>query len=172
MDFVQVREKDLGGRALTLLVKDAVDIARSGTTCVLVNDRLDVAWAASAKGVHLPSDGLPAEVARKIAPPGFVVGVSTHTKNEVDAAARAGADFVVFGPVFDVRSKRGARALGLAALEEVIRTARVPVFALGGITPDRVEAVARTGAAGIAGISAFVDRDEMAALFTAVASRE
>ncbi|MFQ5789602.1 MAG: thiamine phosphate synthase, partial [Acidobacteriota bacterium] len=105
---------------------------------------------------------------RRMAPPGFVIGVSTHSLAEARRASEEGADLVVFGPVFETTSKLGAPPVGLRALAEVVRTVRVPVFALGGITPERVKTVAAAGAAGVAGISVFLHEESLQRLMNAL----
>lgn len=125
---------------------------------LLVNGRADVALAAGADGVHLPSRGLPVALARKLAASHdrFLVGRSTHDPAEVAAAGAAGADYVVFGPVYGVPGKGEP-----AGLERLRRASAhgVPVLALGGIDPSRLAAVAEAGAVGAAGIRAFGDGD-------------
>lgn len=149
VDMVQVREKDLDARRLLELVRQVVRLARGSPTQVLVNDRLDVALAAGADGVHLPADGLPAAAVR-----GMVgrVGVSTHTLDEVRRAEAGGADFIVFGPVFDTPGKT---AVGVDRLREAVRAVRTPVYAIGGVTMENAARVVDAGAAGIAGIRLF-----------------
>src|SRR5689334_25279397 len=102
----QIREKSLSARSLYELVVRAVSITRGSKTRLMVNDRVDVARAAGADGVHLTARSLPADVVRKICGPDFLIGVSTHTLDEARAAQAAGADFVVFGPIFETESKR------------------------------------------------------------------
>ena len=160
VDWVQIREKDLAPRDLLSLTRQAVArVARFGTR-VLVSARLDVALAAAAHGVHLPSDAPAPSDLRPAAPPGFVVAVSTHTLDEVRRAEREGADFVVFGPVYETTSKPGLKDIpGLAGLRAACRAVRLPVAALGGIAPGRIESCARAGAAAVAGISMFQSPD-------------
>jgi len=149
VDMIQVREKDLGTRALLALVERIVLAARGSETKVLVNDRLDVAIAAGADGVHLPANGLRVADVRPLIQ---LVGVSTHTVDEVIAAESDGADFVVFGPVFDTPGKT---AVGLERLRAITRQVSIPVFAIGGVHSGNAAMVLRAGAAGIAGIRAF-----------------
>jgi thiamine-phosphate pyrophosphorylase len=129
-----------------------------GTECRLViNDRLDVALAVKAGGVHLPADGLPAARARAIAPSDFLIGRSVHSIAEaVDAERGGGCDYLVFGTVFESASKPvGHSVAGLAALASVCAAVRLPVLAIGGITLERVASVVAAGASGIAGIGLF-----------------
>ena len=156
VDLVQIREKDLPTRELLELVGAAADAARARATRLVVNDRLDVALAAGAAGVHLGTQSLPARVVRALAPRDFLVGVSCHSLEEMLSAQVAGADYVVLGPIFATPSKVPyGPPLGLAQLREVAARAKVPVLALGGITVDRVRLCLEAGAAGIAGISIF-----------------
>jgi thiamine-phosphate pyrophosphorylase len=154
IDYIQIREKDLPARALYELVAAAVALPNPHGTRILVNERVDVALAAGAHGVHLPSHALSPQRIRTIVPPGFVIGVSCHAAIEVEAAEREGADFAVFGPVFETASKRGyGPPAGVAALEAAVRGRRLPVFALGGITLDNFQEC--RAAAGLAAVSLF-----------------
>jgi thiamine-phosphate pyrophosphorylase len=139
----------MDARPLVELVRAVVGIARGSATRVLVNDRLDLALAAGADGVHLPSNGLPLTDVR---PRIGLVGVSTHTVTEAVAAEAGKADFVVFGPVFATPGKTPA---GVDALRRVVEAVRLPVFAIGGITPRNANDTLSAGAAGIAGIRMF-----------------
>ncbi len=156
VDWIQIREKDLPDRELCALVRAAVTRTRKTGARILVNGRTDVALAAGAHGVHLPSDSVAARAIRRIVPAGFLVGVSCHRVAEIEQAEREGADFVVFGPVFDTVSKHqyGSPA-GIAELGRATGAARIPVLALGGVTVANAEECLRAGAAGIAGISIF-----------------
>jgi thiamine-phosphate pyrophosphorylase len=153
VDIIQVREKDLDSRALYELVCRIRDTAAGTSTKVLVNDRLDVALASKIDGVHLPANGLPADRVRPLV---RVLGCSTHTIEEALQAERDGADFVIFGPVFDTPGK--SLPVGLEALRRVAEALRVPVLAIGGITQENAVEVVRVGAAGIAAIRMFQKR--------------
>lgn len=156
VDWIQIREKDLPCRDLLGLARAALERAAPHGARVLVNDRLDIALAAGAHGVHLPSDAPAPSVLRPITPPGFVVAVSTHSPEELRRAEREGADFAVFGPVFPTASKPGRAVIpGLAGLREACRAVSLPVAALGGLTAAREGACAVAGAAAVAGISMF-----------------
>ena len=150
VDYLQIREKDLPVRELAELVREVVALAEGLKTAVLVNDRLDVAMACGAAGVHLRSDSVSAAQLREVLPPNFVISVSCHTLQELEQAA--GADFALFGPVFPTVKGPG---LGLPALAHACKVSTVPVFALGGITFDCEEECIDAGAAGIAGIRLF-----------------
>lgn len=151
---VSLREKDLEARALLALARDLRAITRDAGATLFVNDRPDVALAADADGVHLGGRSLsPADVARFA--PGLAVGVSTHGRAEVQAAARhPNVAFAVFGPVWDTPSKRAYGApVGLDALRDAA-TVGLPLLALGGVTAARAPECVGSGAAGIACIRA------------------
>jgi thiamine-phosphate diphosphorylase len=154
--LIQVRQPALEGRALLHLVRQCVTAVASTPARVVVNDRLDVALAASAHGVHLRGDGPPAVRVRALAPRGFLVGRSVHAADEARAvAAQGGVDYLIFGAVFPTSSKPGGEAAGIGALADVSRAVTCPVLAIGGITVERIPEVSGAGAAGLAGIGLF-----------------
>ena len=155
--LLQIREKALHARVLFELVVRAVEIVRGSETRLLVNDRSDIARAGGADGVHLTGHSLPADVVRRIFGPDFLIGVSTHSVEEARMARIGGADFVVFGPVFETESKRAfGPPQGLERLREVCsELGGFPVIAIGGITLENAKDCLRAGASGIAGISLF-----------------
>jgi thiamine-phosphate diphosphorylase len=156
--LIQIRERDLEARSLTELVERCV-AAVSGTRArVLVNDRLDVALAAGAHGVHLRGDSLSAARARSIAPPAFLIGRSVHSRDEaVRADEGEGLDYLVFGTVFSTSSKPGATPAGVSGVADVAAATRLPVIAVGGMNAATVRALRDTGAAGFAAIGLFAD---------------
>jgi thiamine-phosphate pyrophosphorylase len=156
VDLVHVRERDLEAARLAALVIDVVAIARGTSTRVVVNDRPDVAVACAADGVHLRGDSIPIAAARRFGPQRFLVGRSVHSA--VEARACSGADYLIAGTVFPSTSKPdGAPVIGLEGLEAIVAATDVPVLAIGGVTADRVAEVMDAGAAGVAGISLFID---------------
>ncbi|MFA5517183.1 MAG: thiamine phosphate synthase [Desulfuromonadales bacterium] len=143
---VQLREKDLPAGELFALAEKMRSLTRRFDARLLINDRLDVALAVDADGVHLGGGALPAAAARRLLGPQRLIGVSTHALSEVHAADQAGADFVTFGPVYPTPSKAAyGPPLGLAALRQACRNAPLPVFPLGGITAERVPALRDAG---------------------------
>lgn len=154
--LVQIRERDLDGGPLTRLVAACVAAVRGTRTRILVNDRLDVALSARAHGVHLRGTSFSAARIRPLVSPAFLIGRSVHSVNEaVTAADEGGLDYLIFGPVFETVSKPGQTPVGAGLLSVVAQATRLPVLAIGGITPDRIGDVMRAGACGVAGIGMF-----------------
>jgi thiamine-phosphate pyrophosphorylase len=161
VDFVQIREKDLEARALASLTRAILAAATSSATNsapkVLVNARPDVALACGAHGAHLPGYAPPPSLWSRAVPPGFLFSVACHSLEDALRAEAEGAHLLLFAPVFDPLSKPSTGPpAGLAALREVCLRVRIPVFALGGITPARIPACLDAGAAGFAAISFFL----------------
>ena len=147
---VQVRLKSASARELWEAVCRAVELAR-GRARVVVNDRPDVALAARADGVHVGDEDLPVALVRRIVGPDMLLGVTVRSVEQALQAARDGADYVGFGPIFATSTKSvGAPPQGLAALERVVAACPIPVVAIAGITLERAAEIARTGAAGAA----------------------
>lgn len=154
--WLQVRERELGDRRLLALLQE-LRSALPAHSLVVTNGRPDLALLAQLDGVHLPATGIPAARAREMLGRRALVGRSTHSLEEVARAASEGADYVVFGPVFEPLSKHSS--LPATGLERLAQAASlpIPVFALGGVTIGRLARIAETGASGVAGITAFSD---------------
>ena len=154
---VQLREKDLPADQLLPLASELRNLTRRYGARLLVNDQADVALAVGADGVHLGGHSRPTEEVRRQVGKEMLIGVSTHSREDIRAAFEQGADFVTFGPVYATPSKAAYGApLGLNTLAEACLESPLPVFALGGITPARTAAVRTAGAHGIALISAII----------------
>jgi len=154
IDLIQVRERDLEAAALADTVSEMLTVARGTPTRIVVNDRLDVALACGAGGVHLRADSISIAAARRLAPAGFLVGRSVHTPRE--AAAAQDADYLVAGTVFPSPSKEPShRLLGVDGLRAIVTATALPVLSIGGLSLGNVDAVAATGVAGVAAIGLF-----------------
>lgn len=160
---VQLREKDLTGRELLGLARELRKICTAHGAPLLINDRIDVALACGADGVHLPADSFSVRDARELLGPSKLIGCSTHTIAEVEAANRAGSNFVVFGPVYEPISKSAYGPMaGVEALRAVCEASDIPVYALGGITPDRIAELSDCEIAGVAVIGSVFGADSPA----------
>jgi thiamine-phosphate pyrophosphorylase len=173
IDWVQIREKDLPARELASLTRQALRITAkssgksSAATRVLVNDRLDVAIAERAGGVHLSVKSLPVREAKRLIQSAlakqavgksFLVGASCHSLEAAKAAEHDGADYIFFGPIFPTPSKQQfGPPQGIQSLQQVCRTVSVPVLAIGGVTLDNAALCIHAGAAGVAAIRLFQD---------------
>ncbi len=155
VERIQIREKDLCTRELIDLTRRVLALSNPYGSRVLVNTRVDVALAVGAHGVHLPSGSVSPREFRNITPPGFLIGVSTHSIDSLRAAEDEGADFVVFGPVFAAKP----RPVGLERLREAVRAVSLPVFALGGVNRGNAAECIAVGTAGVAGISMFQEKE-------------
>jgi len=177
VNWIQIREKDLSGKDIAALTRATLSRVskHSGhaqlATRVLVNDRLDVALAEQAGGIHLGENSLPVAEAKRLlldsqatqtAPHDFLVGVSCHSLEAAQSAASAGADYIFFGPIFATPSKAAYGApQGLDHLAEVCRSVNIPVLAIGGITLANISSCIAAGAAGIAAIRLFQDAADL-----------
>lgn len=193
VDWIQIREKDLSGKECSLLTREAVRLASSSpgdagtsisskteaarelvSTRILVNERLDVALAAQAGGVHLGEKSLPLEEGQRLVKSlhrekDFLIGVSCHSLEAAKAAERGGASYLFFGPVFTTPSKASYGApQGLKCLAEVCRAVPVPVLAIGGITLENAADSLSAGASGIAAIRLFQEAPDLAAVVRAL----
>ena len=163
-DAIQLRDKYWGTMALCRTGRLIREITQRTGTLFIVNDRLDVALACGADGVHLGQEDMQVDVARQLAPRPFVIGISVGNVAEAVAAEKAGADYVALGPVFSTTSKDDAGpALGLSALREIRAAVSIPVIAIGGIGRENVGAVIGAGADGVAVISAVAGQPDITA---------
>ena len=155
IDLIQVRERDLEAGELAALVTELLVVTRATPTRIVVNDRMDVALACGADGVHLRGDSIPIAAARRLAPAGFLIGRSVHGVDE--AIGAAGADYLIAGTVFASSSKLAqAPLLGIEGLRSIAKAVDLPVLAIGGIADDRIGEVVAAGAAGFAAIGVFM----------------
>ena len=184
IDWIQLREKDLSGKQSASLAREASSrVSKQGSHSkfakrVIVNDRLDVALAEQAGGVHLGESSLPVEQAKRLLlsspaaqtfPHSFIVGVSCHSLEAAKSAASSGADYIFFGPVFATPSKAAYGApQGLERLADVCSSVDNPVLAIGGITLANISACLSAGASGIAAIRLFQDSADPAGLICAI----
>jgi thiamine-phosphate pyrophosphorylase len=153
--LIQVREPGLDGGALRDLVGRCIDAVRGTRTRVVVNERLDVALAAGAHGVHLRGDSMPAWRVRGLCPRPFLIGRSVHTVDEASRADVTALDYLVFGTVFATSSKPGRAPAGVGELAAAVAATTLPVLAVGGVTLETMPEVIRAGAAGAAAIGLF-----------------
>ena len=184
VDWIQLRERDLSSKQSASLTREALHrISKQaghakGGTRILVNDRLDVALAEQAGGVHLGENSLPVQEAKRLVaaspavksvPPDFLAGVSCHSLAAAQSAAIAGADYIFFGPVFATPSKAAYGApQGLERLAELCTSVAIPVLAIGGITLGNAPACFSAGASGIAAIRLFQDSADPAGIVGAI----
>ncbi|MDO9324547.1 MAG: thiamine phosphate synthase [Methanoregula sp.] len=163
-DVIQLRDKSCSGSELVRVGRILRGITRESSTCFIVNDRLDVALACGADGVHLGQGDMRTDVARQIAPPGFIIGVSVSTVKEAVLAEREGADYVALSPTFSTGTKSDAGpGHGLEQLRDIRKNVSVPVIAIGGITSENICKVFACGADGAAIISAVVGATDITA---------
>jgi len=198
VDWIQVREKDLSGRESSTLAREAMKLAANRPrddsrgdepsagispsasalpkpthARIIINDRLDIALAADAGGVHLGEQSLPPQQAVRLSKwlerEDFLIGASCHSPEAAKEAERGGADYLFFGPVFATPSKAAYGApQGLDRLSEVCRAVTLPVLAIGGITPENAAACLSAGASGIAAIRLFQDAPDLSAVVKAL----
>ncbi len=161
---IQLRERDLSTNELLSLAQDIQTMTKPGAVSLIVNDRVDLVMALNWDGVHLRADSLPTLPVRQLIGSHRLIGVSTHSAEAVQSANHDGADYVVFGPIFDTPSKRSfGSPLGLDRLSDVCRQSKIPVFAIGGMTSERARDVRRAGAYGVAVMGALLTRANIGA---------
>ena len=161
---IQLREKDLPAKSIFNLAQEIQQICKRTGAKLLINDRFDIAGAVGADGVHLTSKSLPVEIVRKNFNSDKLVGVSTHSLEEARRAQDSGADFVLFGPIYPTPSKAAyGHPQGLTKLQEVARSVAIPVFAVGGMTPEKAKECVESDAFGVAVISSVMSTRDISA---------
>jgi len=173
VSLIQLREKNLTARALFDLTVRCAAITRGTDTRLLVNDRADIARAAHADGVHLTTRSIEARIIRRTFGTDFLIGVSTHTLAEARAARDGGADFAVFGPIFDTESKRAyGSPVGVESLREAAQSlSPFPLIALGGVTLENAADIFNAGAKGVAAIRLFSETQNISRTVRSLQSR-
>jgi thiamine-phosphate pyrophosphorylase len=162
-DVIQLRDKARTGKDLLSIAVQIRQISRSSGAMFVINDRLDLALACDADGVHLGQEDLPVTFARKVSPPGFIIGTSVRTVQEAMIAETEGADYLALSPIFDTATKSDAGpGKGLDRLKEIKSAVSIPVIAVGGIGRGNVRQVMDAGADGVAVISAIVGQKDIA----------
>jgi thiamine-phosphate pyrophosphorylase len=154
---IQLRERDLSAKELVMLAREVQALTASRRSQLLINDRIDVALALEGVGVHLRSNSLPVPVARRLLGVGRLLGVSVHAVEEAVQAESQGADYIIFGPIYETPSKQMfGSPLGIRTLEKACRTVRIPVVGIGGVTASRAHELRQAGAFGAAVITAIL----------------
>lgn len=162
-DLIQYREKEASTREMIKEGRELLKLTRRAGVSLIINDRVDVALAIAADGVHLGQDDLPLEDARRLIGSDKIIGISTHNLQEAVAAERGGADYLGFGAIFPTETKRDSQLKGLVGLREIKTVIKIPVLAIGGISLDNVNQVREAGADGVAVVSAIVAAPDPAA---------
>ena len=171
-DMIQLRDMSGNLRALLPQARAIQALCRAHGAIFIVNDRLDLALSADADGAHVGQDDLPAGAARRLLGPGKILGVSTHDRAQAEAARRAGADYIGFGPMFPTGTKdTGYTPRGLSGLREVRAAVTLPILAIGGITLETAADVIAAGATAPAVISAVVAAPDITAAAAAFRAR-
>ncbi|HEY9157210.1 MAG TPA: thiamine phosphate synthase [Candidatus Binatus sp.] len=160
--IMQLRLKDAPGRDFLAAARAIAGLCRSRGAILIVNDRVDIAILAGAHGVHLGQEDLPLEAARRIAGPGRIIGISTHTVEQARAAENGGADYIGFGPMYSGGLKHIAAGMGLDRLRAMRAAVRIPIVAIGGITEARVAETLAAGADAVAIITDVVNAPDIA----------
>ena len=161
--MIQLRDKEMSGRELYETALRIKALCRSREVPLIVNDRFDVALAAEVDGVHLGVTDLPGVVVKKLAPKGFIIGMTAHSLNEGLAAQEAGAEYVGIGAAFPTGTKPGASILGVKGIRMVRERLSIPAVAIGGIGPLNVEAVMETGVDGITVVASVMGQKDITA---------
>ena len=159
---IQLRGKNLSAKELLKIGERLRHLTHIESVKLFINDRIDVAMAIHADGIHLGQNSMPVKLARETSGDRFIIGVSTHSLKEAMDAEAGGADFITVGPIFETESKlRYGSPVGLTTLADVCRKVKIPVFAIGGISIERVNSVMKEGAHGVAVISAILKAESV-----------
>lgn len=162
VDLVQLRMKDASDEQIIAAGRRFARAAASHGALFILNDRPDLVQATGADGVHVGQDDMPVGEARRIVGPEPLIGLSTHSPAQIDAARRAGVDYIGVGPVHATPTKPGRQAVGLELVRYATANANAPFFAIGGISPENVEPVVRAGAARVAVVRAITEAHDPA----------
>lgn len=157
---LQYRDKKCTRKQMLETAREIRDITRKSNTMFIVNDYIDIALLAGADGVHLGQDDIPVREAREITPPGFIIGVSTHSLEQALTAQEEGADYIGSGPVFATPTKEDYIPIGMETVKQVIRSVNIPVVAIGGLTPDNIDELREAGVKNFAMVRAFQTNTE------------
>lgn len=160
MDIVQLRMKAADDDAILARARRFASLCAEHGALLILNDRPDLVGPAGADGVHVGQDDLPVARAREIVGPGALIGLSTHSSQQVDGAAHAGVDYIGVGPVHETPTKPGRPAVGLELVRYAASRARVPFFAIGGIGTANIDAVRGAGARRVAVVRALTEATE------------
>jgi thiamine-phosphate pyrophosphorylase len=159
---VQLREKDLPVRELLSLAQELRTVTREFGAKLFINDRVDVARAVDADGVHLGGQSMPVEAVRKVVGKAMKIGVSTHNREEAKAAQLGGADFITYGPIFETPSKaKYGIPVGVKSIKDIKNEVSIPIYSVGGINSGNMLQVMSAGADGIAVISAIMKAEDI-----------
>ncbi len=157
---LQYRDKQVDRGEMYRVCREIREITRASGTVFIVNDYIDLALMVGADGVHLGQDDIPIEAARKLTPPGFIIGLSTHSLEQALEAERRGADYIGSGPVFATPTKETYIPIGIEVVKQVLRTVRIPVVAIGGLTPQNILRLREVGACNFAMVRAYQENTE------------
>ncbi|MFC4767322.1 thiamine phosphate synthase [Effusibacillus consociatus] len=161
-DCIQLREKDISSRELLEMGRLLRQITKEKAIPFIVNDRLDIALAVDADGIHLGQDDMPIEIARKLLGPDKIIGISTHGVEEAVAAELAGADYIGLGPIKATQTKLDTEpVIGIEGIREVRRHVSLPIVAIGGVKQEDAAEIVQAGANGVAVISAVIGADDV-----------
>ena len=159
---IQLRERDLSARELMTLAREVQSVTASRRAQLLINDRIDIALALEGVGVHLRSNSLPVPVARRLLGAQHLLGVSVHAVEEAVQAESQGADYIIFGPIYETPSKQMfGPPLGIHTLEKACRLVRIPIIGIGGVTAARAREMRQAGAFGVAVITAILGAEDV-----------